>query len=342
MRVYPEKLAQDLERQLRPVYLLSGDEPLLIQECADLVRAAARRGGCSERRVLDTSDRGFNWQDLDQDASSLSLFAEQRLLELRIPNGKPGAEGSKALLAYLDNPSPGDVLLIVAGRIDKASTNSKWYKALDQAGATVQLWPVKPDELPRWLNQRAQSLGLRLEREAVEILAERVEGNLLAAVQELEKLRLIAGDNTLNARQVTEAVADSARYNPFALADVALAGRATDCLRMLHGLRGEGAQPPALLWSLVRELQGLRDFCGLVEAGHAPGQVLAQARVWKSRQPVLQAALERHTVASCDHLLALAGRVDGSIKGYASGNPWELLDLLLLGLAGRGETPLPV
>ena len=324
------------------MYLLSGDEPLLLQECADQVRAAARRGGCSERRVLDAGDRSFNWQDLNQDASSLSLFAEQRLLELRIPNGKPGAEGSKALLAYLEDHAPGDVLLIVAGRIDKASTNSKWYKALDQAGATVQLWPVKPEELPRWLDQRARGLGLQLDRDAVGVLAERVEGNLLAAVQELEKLRLIAGDGTLDARQVTEAVADSARYNPFALADVALAGRATDSLRMLHGLRGEGAQPPALLWSLVRELQSLRDFCRLVEAGRAPGQVLAEARVWKNRQPALQAALQRHTTASCDRLLALAGRVDGSVKGYASGDPWELLDLLLLGLAGRGETPLPV
>ena len=178
MRVYPEKLGRDLEQQLRPVYLISGDETLLVQECADLVRGAARRGGCSERSVLDASDRAFRWQDLTDDASSLSLFAEQRLIELRIPNGKPGKDGSQALLDYLQREGGGDVLLIVAGRIDRASTNSKWYRAIDDAGATVQLWPVSADELPRWLERRAAAQGLRIDREAVGLLAERVEGNL--------------------------------------------------------------------------------------------------------------------------------------------------------------------
>ncbi|GAB5414223.1 MAG: DNA polymerase III subunit delta [Congregibacter sp.] len=340
MRLYPEKLAQDLQRQLRPVYLVSGDENLLVQECADQIRSAARRGGCSERHVLDAGERGFGWQDLHQDASSMSLFAEQRLLELRIPNGKPGAEGSKALLEYLAQAADGDVLLIIAGKIDKASTNSKWYKALDQAGACIQIWPINADELPRWLERRASAQGMRIDRDAVQLLAERVEGNLLAAAQELEKLSLLAGSDPIDAQRVVNAVGNSARYNLFALIDVALAGRTDDSLRMLHGLRAEGAQPPALLWAFVRELRLLRDLAVVVSAGVAPMQALNQARVWKNRQSIMQAALQRHTPSSCEQLLLLAAKIDGSIKGYGEGKPWELMEWLVLGLSRQGDTPL--
>lgn len=339
MRLYPEKLARDLEAQLRPVYLVSGDEMLLVQECADQIRAAARRGGCSERRVFDAGDRNFGWQDLTQDASSLSLFAEQRLLELRIPSGKPGTEGSKALCEYISHADSSDVLLVVAGKIDKASTNSKWYKAIDQAGATLQIWPVSADELPRWLEGRARSMQLQIDREALGLLAERVEGNLLAAVQELEKLRLIAGEQRIDAERVADAVGNSARFNVFGLIDAALAGKGDDSLRMLRGLRAEGAQPPALLWGFVRELRQLRELARLVASGRAPSQALAEARVWKSRQRILQAALNRHTIASTETLLALSAKVDGSVKGYAGGKPWELLEWLVLGLARDGSLP---
>ncbi len=342
MRIYPEKLGQDLERQLHPVYLISGEETLLVQECADQVRAAARRAGCAERKVLDAGDKSFAWQDLLQDASSLSLFAEQRLIELRIPNGKPGSEGSKALLEYLNHSAEGDLLLIIAGKIDRASTNSKWYKAIDSAGATVQLWPVTADRLPQWLDQRARQMGLRVDREALGLLAERVEGNLLAAVQELEKLHLLAGDEPVNADFVADAVANSARFNLFGLIDVALAGRVEDSLRMLRGLRSEGAQPPALLWGFIRELQLLRSLTRAVQEGRSASQALAEARVWKSRQGIFQAALSRHTLASSEALLALAVRADGSIKAYDQGNPWEIMELLTIGLARDGALPLPV
>ncbi|MDP5053026.1 MAG: DNA polymerase III subunit delta [Congregibacter sp.] len=337
MRIYPEKLAQDLDRKLHRVYLISGDETLLVQECADQVRAAARRAGCNERHVVDSSERSFNWQDLTQDSSSMSLFADQRLIELRIPNGKPGAEGSKALLEYLAHASESDILLIIAGKIDKASTNSKWYKAIDQAGATLQLWPVSANELPRWLEGRARSIHLSIDREGLALLAERVEGNLLAAVQELEKLRLLAGDNMVTAKQVADAVANSARFDTFALIDVALAGRTADSLRMLHGLRSEGTQPPALLWGLVRELRLLRGLLQAVAAGRQPMQALNEARVWSSRQAVMQAAMGRHTLASCEELLSLAAQVDGCIKGYAQGDAWEQTEWLVVGLAKNSD-----
>lgn len=342
MRLYPEKLAADLQRQLRPVYLVSGDEVLLVQECADQIRAAARAGGCSERQILDAGDRSFDWQELAQGAGSLSLFAERRLLELRLPGGKPGSEGSKALLAYLEQDSGEDVLLIVSGKIDRASTNSKWYKGLDSAGATITLWPVSADELPRWLERRARSLALQVEGDALALLAERVEGNLLAAVQELEKLRLLAGDGPITAERVSEAVTDNARYNLFACVDAALAGHRADSLRMLQGLRAEGTQPAVALWGLTRELKLLQGLCLARAEGQGMAQALNTARVWKNRQPLLLAALNRHDSDSCARLLAQAAHVDGCIKGFASGTPWEALELLLLALADRGEAPLPL
>ena len=338
MRVYPEKLAQELKQRLQPVYLISGDETLLVQESVDLVRRAARYHGCSERHVLDAGDRAFGWQDLLQDASSMSLFAEQRLIELRIPNGKPGTEGSKALCEYLESPPENDTLLIVSGKIDRASTNSKWYKAIDKLGITVQLWPVGAAELPRWLEQRARQIELPIDRDALELLAERVEGNLLAAVQELEKLRLGHQEGVIDAQTVADAVANSARFNLFELLDVALAGRAEHSIRMLRGLRSEGVQPPALLWGLVRELRLLQGLCAAVERGSHPSQALTEARVWKNRQPVLQAAMQRHTTDSVSTLLSLAGDVDGCIKGYAQGNAWDRMEALVLGIAQNANS----
>lgn len=342
MHVYPDKLARELERALLPVYLISGDEALLVQECADQVRAAARRGGCSERRVLDAGDRAFRWSDLLDDASSLSLFGDQRLLELRIPSGKPATEGSQALQAYLQQAAPGDVLLIIAGRIDKPSQNSKWFKAIDAAGATVQLWPVSAEQLPRWLDQRAAARGIRIDRDALDLLAERVEGNLLAAVQELEKLELLAEGRPIDLEAVTASVANSARFSLFNMIDAALAGRPRDSLRMLHGLRAEGGQPAALLWALVRELELLLALTRAVEAGRAPAQAMGETGVWKSRQGPVGAALARHSSAGCRDLLALAARLDASIKGFGPGNPWELMELLLLGMARDGTEALPV
>ncbi len=199
MRLYPEKLAGHLQQQLLPVYLVSGDEPLLVQECCDQIRQKAREQGCSEREVIDGGVSGFNWQDILHSAASMSLFAERRLIELRLPSGKPGAEGSSALCEYLDIASGDDVLLIVSGKIDKQSTNSKWYKALDKAGATIQVWPVDAKNLPRWLQQRVRNAGMSIDNDALQLLCDRVEGNLLAAVQEVEKLKLLATDARITA-----------------------------------------------------------------------------------------------------------------------------------------------
>ena len=332
MRLYPEKLADHLQQKLLPVYLVSGDEPLLLQECCDQIRQKARAENCNEREIIEGGVSNFNWQDILHSASNMSLFADRKLIELRLPSGKPGAEGSKALCEYLDIASGDDVLLIVSGKIDKQSTNSKWYKALDKAGVTVQVWPVDAKNLPRWLQQRVRNAGMSIDDDALRLLCERMEGNLLAAVQEVEKLKLLAADSKITMQTVTEAVSDNARYNLFDMADNALKGNASVSLRMLYGLRAEGTEPPVVLWALVREIRTLYEAQLDCDSGQSTQQALSSRRVWQNRMPLMQAALTRHNTHSLSLLLEQAARADGSIKGFADGKPWDNLSRLVITL----------
>ena len=332
MRLYPEKLADQLQQKLFPVYLVSGDEPLLLQECCDQIRQKARAENCNEREIIEGGVSNFNWQDILHSASNMSLFADRKLIELRLPSGKPGAEGSKALCEYLDIASGDDVLLIVSGKIDKQSTNSKWYKALDKAGVTVQVWPVDAKDLPRWLQQRVRNAGMSIDDDALRLLCERMEGNLLAAVQEVEKLKLLAAGSKITMQTVTEAVSDNARYNLFDMADNALKGNASVSLRMLHGLRAEGTEPPVVLWALVREIRTLYEVQLDCDSGQSAQQALSSRRVWQNRMPLMQAALTRHNTHSLSLLLEQAAQADGSIKGFADGKPWDNLSRLVITL----------
>ena len=332
MRLYPEKLADHLQQKLLPVYLVSGDEPLLLQECCDQIRQKARAENCNEREIIEGGASNFNWQDILHSASNMSLFADRKLIELRLPSGKPGAEGSKALCEYLDIASGDDVLLIVSGKIDKQSTNSKWYKALDKAGVTVQVWPVDAKDLPRWLQQRVRNAGMSIDDDALRLLCERMEGNLLAAVQEVEKLKLLAAGSKITMQTVTEAVSDNARYNLFDMADNALKGNASVSLRMLYGLRAEGTEPPVVLWALVREIRTLYEAQLDCDSGQSTQQALSSRRVWQNRMPLMQAALARHNTHSLSLLLEQAARADGSIKGFADGKPWDNLSRLVMTL----------
>jgi DNA polymerase-3 subunit delta len=332
MHSSPDQLSTQLKRQLAPVYLVSGDEPLQLQECCDLVRREARAQGCTDREVIDAGSSGFDWQEILHSANSMSLFAERKLIELRLPSGKPGAEGSKALCEYLEIASGDDVLLIVAGKIDKQSTNSKWFKALDKAGVVIQVWPVDARNLPRWVRQRVSAAGMNIDDEALQLLCDRVEGNLLAASQEVEKLKLLASDSRITARAVLDSVSDNARYSVFELADKALQGDAAGSLHMLHGLRGEGTEPAVVLWSLTREIRTLYEVQLDCPNGQGVMQALNARRVWKNRISLMQSALARHNPRSMAQLLEQAKKVDGSIKGFAGGRPWDNLEDLVLGL----------
>lgn len=330
MRVRPEQLAAHLEKGLAPIYLVSGDEPLQTDEALDAIRAAARSQGYSEREVLQV-EANFDWNRLASAGQSLSLFAERRLLELRLPSAKPGTEGAKALSAYAAEPPEDTLLLIGCGKLDKRQQQGKWFKALEGAGAVVQTWPVEHRALPQWVAQRMQARGLQPTPEAAQLLAERVEGNLLAAAQEIDKLVLLLGSGAVDAEAVEAAVADSARYTVFELADAALAGDATRTARVFAGLRGEGVEPVLILWALSREVRALAEMAAARERGEAEGALFAQHRVWEKRKPLVRAGLSRYPAVRWRQLLYRCGRIDRVIKGAEPGSaPDELLQLALL------------
>ena len=338
MRLRPEELSKQLQKQLLPVYVVSGDEPLLVQEACDLIRQHARQQGCTEREVIDASPKNFDWQEILASATSMSLFSERKLVEIRLPSGKPGAAGSKALCTYVDIAGPDDVLLLIAGKIDKQSMNSKWVKTLDKKGAVMQLWPIGARELPRWLQQRVANADMSIDPDALQLLSDRVEGNLLAAVQEVEKLKLLSYNSNISAKDVTEAVSDNARYNLFEMVDSALRGDTTASLRMLHGLRAEGTESAVVLWAITREIHTLQQVQGARKKGQSMQQALRDLRVWNNRMQLVQGACERHNHAALANIVDLAAKADGSIKGFADGKPWDNLESLILALSSSATT----
>lgn len=333
MRIKPEQLAQHLSQSLAPIYLIAGEDPLLVGEAADAVRARARELGHATREVLDAG-ASFDWSGLQQSADSLSLFAERRLLELRLPEPKPGAAGAKVLEAYTDNPPADTVLLVITGRMDKATQNSRWVSALERVGVVVILWPISPQQLPGWIAQRMRRKGLAPDSEAIAVLADRVEGNLLAAAQEIERLHLLHGAGRIDGQMVAASVADSARFDVYKLADAALEGDTVRCCRVLRGLRAEGVEPILVLWALTREVRALASMAYDVAQGANSGRVVAAHRVWESRKRLVGAALRRGDAGQWQRLLQRCARIDQMIKGLAAGRPWEELELLLLAMSG--------
>ncbi|WP_313280123.1 DNA polymerase III subunit delta [Stutzerimonas balearica] len=337
MKLSPAQLAKHLQGSLAPVYVVCGDEHLLCQEACDAIRQATRGQGFSERQVFNV-ETGFDWGQLIEAGASLSLFAEKRLIELRIPNGKPGDKGAAALLDYLARPAEDTVLLISLPKLDGSTQKTKWAKALIDGKDVqfLQIWPVDAAQLPQWIRQRLAQAGLAADQEAVEMIAARVEGNLLAAAQEIEKLKLLAEGGQINAETVQAAVADSARYDVFGLIDACLHGHASHALHMLEGLRGEGIEPPVILWALARELRLLAGIAQQYAQGLPLEKAFAQARppVWDKRRPLVFKALQRHSAQRWNQLLMDAQRIDAQIKGQAEGNPWTGLADLCLQLAG--------
>ncbi|KUJ83323.1 DNA polymerase III subunit delta [Microbulbifer flavimaris] len=330
MRLNPRQLPQSLNKGLAPIYIVSGDEPLLVQECCDSIRAAAKKQGFNERELLH-AEHNFDWGQLLASAGSMSLFAEKKLIEVRLPNGKPGDKGSKALQEFAQIGGEDLVLLLVLPKVDRSQLNSKWMKTLEQRGALIQVWPVDANEMPRWIHQRLRAEGLDAEPEAIQILAERVEGNLLAASQEIEKLKLLSSDNLITAATMNDAVASSARYDVFGLIDRALAGDAEAAVKTLHGLRAEGVEAPVVLWALAREIRSLLEIGEKLDQGQPINRLV---RIQK-RQPLVQTALSRLSRRQLEALLLRARAVDNAIKGGRELNPWTGLLELSLNLSGK-------
>lgn len=338
MKLSASQLERHLKGRLAPVYIVSGDDLLLTQEATDSIRKAARQQGFDERQVFHV-DAQFDWGLLLEASASLSLFTQRRLLELRLPSAKPGDKGAAALLDYLQHLNPDNLLLINLPRLDGAAQKTKWAKALLESPQVqfINLWPIEATQLPRWLAQRLNQKGMTATPDALALLAERVEGNLLAAAQEVDKLALLITERgVVDVPLVQACVSDSARYSLFDLLDSLLAGRASHALHSLRGLRAEGTEAPIILWGISRELRLLNQLAYQQHQGIPLDTALAQVRppVWDKRRPLIQKALERTPSSYWNLWLQHAQYLDACIKGQADGDPWLGLEHLVLTMAG--------
>ena len=334
MQLKPEQLDAHLNKQLAPLYFISGDDPLRVMEAADAVRAAARAQGYDERDVL-TVQTGFDWYSLQSEAGNLSLFSSRRIIDLRMPTGKPGREGAQALRDYAEQLPEDTLLLVTAGKLDPAARKSKWVQALDKAGVVLFVWPMDAREFNGWVAARMRRCGLEPSAEAVSMLADRVEGNLLACVQEIDKLYLLQGAGPVDADAITRLVADNARFDVFGLVDAALAGKAARSIRILHGLEAEGMAPQVVLWALAREIRQLTAMATQVAGGQAIPGVLSRYHVWANRKTIVGTALKRLKPAECNAMLRHCASIDRVSKGRGAGNAWDELLQLTCRLAGQ-------
>ena len=330
MQLRAEELERHLARALAPLYVIHGDEPLQSLEAADAIRAKARADGYAEREVL-TVERGFDWSQLAASGASLSLFSSKKLIELRIPGGKPGTEGATAIVRHCSALAADVLTIVTLPRLDRRNQDTAWFKALTHSGVLLNTFQVERAQLPQWIAARLARQGQKADRETLQFLADSVEGNLLAAHQEIQKLGLLFPPGELAFEPVRGAVLNVARYDAFKLNEAMLAGDTPRLARMLDGLKSEGEAPPKILWVLAEEIRAVAK----VQAGMAQGEDLQQLyrnnRVWGGmRQQLVAEAARRLKSAALAQALRHAARIDRTVKGLARGDVWdELLQLCL-------------
>ncbi len=339
MFIKPEQLDSHFTGQVAPLIWVSGDEHLLVQECCDKVLQLAVKAGFSERETFHVQASSFDWQRLLEAGSNLSLFAEKKLLDLRL-QAKPDKDAQTALQNYLENPGSDNLLLVRSPKIDKATTGTKWFKAIETRGLVIQLWPMNGDALARWLARRLLEHGLQADEQAIQVLMQRTEGNLLAAAQEIEKLGLLLGPGQLDAQTTARAVADSARFNVFALLDACLAGQAARALNILAHLQAEDNEALQILNMLCKEIRMLSRIQSGLAQGRNISALLQEEKVWSNRSELVRGALHRHNAASLGAMLDQARLIDHAVKGLVRRKTWDELSTLVLQLAAA-EQPLP-
>ncbi|MFT7687309.1 MAG: DNA polymerase-3 subunit delta [Candidatus Azotimanducaceae bacterium] len=334
MKVYPDKLAAHFSKGNSALYIVSGDEPLLVQESCDVVRASLKKKGFVERDLYHV-DGSFDWEEVLFSVNSMSLFAEQKLIELRIPKGKPSDVGVNALLEFAESSPKDTCMLLVLPKLDKKVQNAAWFKSLEAKAAYIQIWPIELSNLPRWVNERFAQNGLRAEPDAVTALIDRVEGNLLAAAQEIDRLRLITSDNRVSADLVIDGVSDNARYDVFGLIDAAVGQDVDRTLKVIQGLRAENTELMFLTAMLSKELRTLLSMSQAMREGQGIEAVLQSYRVWAKRKNVVGRCLQKRSFDVLQRCLQWIGKIDQQLKGMQDGNPWDEMERLVLFLAGR-------
>ncbi len=335
MKVKPGQLESVLQKSLSSVYFISGDEPLQLLEAADKIRSVAKKNCYTHREVL-TADTDFDWNTLGQEACSLSLFSEKKIIDLRIPSGKPGSEGGKALVEYCRQPPSDTVLIISSGKISGAAKKTRWFQALEKKAVVIQVWPLQGNELMRWLQQRAKKTGLQIDNEGLKRLVSRVEGNLLAAAQEIEKLFVLHGQRPVTPKDIESLVADNARFDVFKLLDCMLTARVNKASRILQGLKVEGVAAPVVLWAVSREARTLYHIQSDLKQGLPSDRVFKKHQIWSQRQNIINMALNRLDLNGLEEILLLCCHADRQIKGRSSGDYWESLFSILIKFCAPG------
>lgn len=329
MNLASEDLPRHLASGLKPLYVVYGDALLLAIEAADSIRAAARAAGYSERETF-VAEQHFKWGELRNSAQSLSLFASRKVVDLRIPSGKPGVEGGQALQDYCSSLSEDVLTLISLPKLDKTTQNSKWFGALQQHGVMITADDIPRSGLPRWIASRLQRQDQTADSATLEFLADRCEGNLLAAFQEIQKLALLFPAGELSFEQVKDAVMDVARYDIFKLSEAMLTGNAARFVRILDGLRAEGTATVLVLWAISEEIRTLGKVLQATQRGGNISNALRDARVWGPRQGLIENAARRLKFPHIERAMQQAARLDKTIKGLRQGDVWD--ELLQLGL----------
>lgn len=333
MKASVENLATLLSRQLPSIALLAGDEPLIVGEACDAIRARARAQGFTERETYFV-ERGFDWAALRAAGNAMSLFAERRILEVRLNGASPGEAGAAVLVEMAERPPPDTLLLIVTGKLDSKAQSSRWVTAIEKHGLFLPVWPVEASRLPAWIRDRLTRAGLQADAEAAAVIAERVEGNLLAAHQEIEKLALLHPQGKLDGAAVIDTVADSARYDVLQVGEAAMRGQAPRALKILEGLRQEGVDATLILWAINKDLQWMGRVQQLMRQGQTADAAMGMAYVWRPRQAAMKQALGRIKPPQLLNLLLDAGRVDRAIKGALQLDPWLEIEALLARFCG--------
>jgi DNA polymerase-3 subunit delta len=332
VKLTANKIKAQLAKGLAPIYFVSGDEPLLAGEVTDAIRAEARNQGYDERET-HSADARFDWQTLLSGLDNLSLFASRKIVEINLTTGKPGREGGAAIVELVGNPPPDTLFIISSPKLDGRTAKTKWAQSLERDAVWVAVYEPDPEQLPAWLEGRMRAAGLSADPEAIEILAARVEGNLLAAQQEINKLALLSEGQQVTAETITQSVADGARFTVYQLADAAIGQDVARAVRILYGLRKEGVPPVLALWSLAREINVLVSVWSRIEQGTPSGRAMSEARVWKNKQALLTRALSSHNEKTVRRLAVRAGLTDRIVKGAAPGQPWNALLELVFCLA---------
>ena len=344
MQVAAAQLAGQLQRGLKSLYTVYGDEPLLVQEAADAIRAEARTQGCSERTVHTVAGAHFDWSEVLASGGSLSLFADKQLIEIRVPSGKPGKDGSQVLQQIAQSAQDNDsmVTLVILPRLDAATQKGAWFAALDSFGVTVRIEPVERKALPQWIAQRLQMQSQHVAsgeegQRTLQFFADRVEGNLLAAHQEIQKLALLYPAGELSFEQVESAVLNVARYTPFKLAEAVLGGQGLRVQRMLEGLQAEGEAAVLVHWALSEDIRTLHRIRSAMDAGRPLPMALRENRVWGVKEKLMERALPLLSMAQLSRWLEDAHLVDGIVKGLKApgwpADPWQALHQMAMKVA---------